>query len=1605
MSSNASERRALCFAELDAAIERHLPGEPGRVLSAFARRFHAQTPVEDLEGRNPDDLYGAIAGIKNLLERRDAQKPLIEVFNPQIDQHGWLSSHTIAQIHHPDMPFIVDSFLMALSRHDLILHDMHNVVLRVERADDHSFLGILEEGGSKEVIIHAEIDRLDRGEFPDFVADLEATLADVRATVSDFRPMRARVEEMLAVLERSPPPRPQEEVTEAAAFLRWLLDDNFCFLGARGFEVLELPEGQTMRQVAGSELGILRNRARPSRPRRIADMKSSTRDFLLEPRVLHFSKSGTRSRVHRPAYPDYIAIKHFDADGNVVGESGILGLYTSVVYQELPQRIPILRQRVATVLAWSGYDLDGFDGKVLKQVLATYPRDELFQTEPEELYQIALGITRNHERNQVQVFVRQDRYGLFFSCLVYTPREIYNTALREQIQAVLTEELRAIDAEFTSYFSESVLIRTHFMLRVDPDVDVQWDAQRIEQRIRALARNWSDGLRDALIQEQGETLARSLLIRYGRAFPSGYREAFDARMAVYDIGHMEKLRNAGDLVMRLYRRLEDGPDQLRLKVFYCGPFLPLSDTLPLLENMGVRVQEQYPYAIDRRDSHERSHDGRSEPLPVTIYDFALRFEQELDLNEVGDLFEETFVRTWRGDNDNDHLNRLVLTAGIPWRDVVMLRAYGRYMKQIRFPFSQDFIADTLVRHAALITLLVDYFYALHDPERDSYSEALRGEILEALDAIPSLTEDRVLRRYLDLMDATLRTNFFQLDAQGQPKRQLSFKLRTAAIADIPKPQLPFEIYVFAPEVEGVHLRSGPIARGGLRWSDRQEDYRTEVLGLVKAQQVKNAVIVPEGAKGGFVIRQSTEGLDRDALQQLGKACYSCFIRGLLDITDNRVEGRIVPPARVRRHDGDDPYLVVAADKGTATFSDIANAIAAEYDFWLGDAFASGGSQGYDHKKMGITARGAWVSVQRHFLERDIDVQRDPVTVLGIGDMSGDVFGNGLLLSESILLVAAFNHQHIFIDPEPDAAASFRERQRLFALPRSSWADYESSLISAGGGVFARQQKSIVVSAAMRKRFSIRQERMAPDELIHALLRSPVDLIWNGGIGTYIKAGSETHAEVGDKANDGLRINGSELTCKVVGEGGNLGLTQLARVEAALAGVSLNTDFIDNAGGVDCSDHEVNIKILLAEVLAAGDLTLKQRNAFLEQMTDEVGELVLANNARQTQALSIAERHCGERMSEYLRFLHRMESEQDLDREQEYLPSDALLADRQRAGQSLTRPELSVLLSYSRIFIKERLVDSDIATDPEVAGFVEHEFPASFTARFKEQLSSHYLYSNIVATQVANDLVNHFGITCVTHLQEYMGGDTAEVVRALLIVRGAFDIPELFERLEALRGEIPMSLQLELMVELMRLGRRGGRWFLRHRRGRLAVREQIAFYAPRIVELRQARRALPNTGIHPDEVAQVQRLLSAGLPESLAEITAHATQAVEDLSIIDSAERGDHGVATTAGLYSELAARLDQPAVAAILMRIKPQNLWQAMERDALLDDMVSHTCTLTSHVLAAPGMPSGLAWLDAHPTFEGDWQTIVAELLREGSADFSMYSMALRKLGDLLRSL
>jgi glutamate dehydrogenase len=1582
-------------------VRTYLEGEEARRLEAFADTFHAATLEEEFEGRNPEDVYGALMSVWRLCEPAPREAPEVRVFNPSLDTDGWVSTHTIAQIRHRDAPFIVDSFLMALARRDLTLHAMHNVVLNARRRDDGHLLDLDGDAASAEVVIHAEIDRLDPDEFGAFETDLVETLGDVRAVVGDFNSMRTRVEALVEALDGTAACIDAEERDESRAFLEWLLDDNFTFLGYREFSIDDEDGDRVVRQVAGSELGVLARRGRPASERRLGAMAETTRAFLLEPRLLQFSKGGTRSKVHRPAWPDYIAVKRFDAEGRVIGEAGITGLYTSNVYMESPWEIPLLRRRVQAVVAASGFAPNGFDGKVLRQVLATYPRDELFQSSDGELFDTTLRITRNHERNRLQVFVREGRYGMFFSCLVYTPREIYTTALRAGVQRILTEELGASDAEFTSYFSESVLIRTHFVLRVDPGQARSWDPARIDARVRALARNWDDDLRDALVAEYGESRARGLFHHYRHAFGPGYRERFDARMAVYDVGHLERLVGSHDgsgredLVMRLYRHPEDAATRLRLKVYHAGEVLPLSDLLPLLENLGVRMQGQRPFTV-------RPHDASG--AVRSIYDFTLEHARALDLGAVGGTFEDAFMRVWRGDANNDDFNRLVLAAGLGWRDVALLRAYARYMKQIRFPLGERFIADTLVRHAELTRGLVRYFRQRHDPAlAGEEGEAVRAELLERLEAIPSLNEDRILRYYLDLVDVTLRTNFFQRDADGAPKRHLSFKLASGRLPGVPKPALPYEIFVCAPDMEGVHLRSGPIARGGLRWSDRVEDYRTEVLGLVKAQQVKNAVIVPQGAKGGFVITAGTDGLGRDERHALGVACYSTFIRGLLDLTDNRVAGEVVPPADVRRHDGDDPYLVVAADKGTATFSDIANGIAAEYGFWFGDAFASGGSRGYDHKKMGITARGAWVSVQRHFRESGVDVQRDRITVLGIGDMSGDVFGNGMLQSESIAVVAAFNHLHVFVDPDPDLAASHAERQRLFALPRSGWGDYDRSLISAGGGVFSRQAKSIEVSAQMRETFGLAAERMTPDELVHALLKAPVDLIWNGGIGTYVKAGTETHADAGDKANDAVRVDGSELRCRVFGEGGNLGLTQRGRVEAALAGVALNTDFIDNSGGVDCSDHEVNIKLLLGEVMAAGDLTTKQRNALLEAMTDDVATLVLANNYRQAQALALIERHARGRVGEYQRFVARMEAEQGLDRSLEELPEADALAERVRGGGHLTRPELAVLLAYAKAYVKERLVGTEIVADPHAQAFGLTEFPELFNARFADRFGEHYVHEHIVATQLANDVVHHMGVTFVVHVQEYTGASVEEVVRAWLVVREVFAIDGRFRLIEGLDA-VPAETRDALMLSIMRLGRRASRWFLRHRRDKLDPRTLVDAFAEPVAKLtRTWVRAAGRTRVA-GQSDHHDALLAEGVPADLAALGTGADNQVASLAIIDAAQHVDCAPERVGPIYLELATRLRLDVLSAAIGRLEPHSLWQAMERDALLDDLITHTGVLCRSVLQAAD--GGLQdWLDGHGDFVADWERIGAEVLREEGGDFSMYAMAVRKLGDLLRTL
>ncbi|MEQ8485948.1 MAG: NAD-glutamate dehydrogenase [Pseudomonadales bacterium] len=1576
------------------AVAERLDGDDP-LLMEFVRLWWSRIPEDDLLPRSAaNDSAASIAAWREF-RSRDPEATQIKVTNPSPARDGWHSSHTVVTVMTPDMPFVTDSVLMALSHDGLVTHHLGNVVLSTQRSDSGTVEAISNDRSwpIREVFIYAEIDRIGEEEVEALHKRLSAALADVRAAVSDFAAIKAVLTDLTEALRSAPPPLPPDDVAEALGFLEWLSQNNFTFLGYRSFDYRD----DLIRQDDARVLGVIRNR-RTATPRPLSGQRDRVQAFLLEPSVLAFSQSGTRSRVHRPAYPDYIGVRKFDADGRVIGEHGFLGLYTSRVYLERPERIPVVRRKVARVLERSGLDPAGFDGKVLSQVLATYPKDELFQISEDELFQTAMGITYIHERRRTRLFVRHDPYGLFVHCLIYLPRDRYSTQARLRIQEILVEAYQAQDAEFEPFFSESILVRLQINLRITPGARPEADPKALEARLVAVTRDWNADFQDALESRFGESRSRHVAREYALAFPAGYRERYDIATAVEDLDVIESLSSERVLASYFYRRPEDGADRAHLKLFHLGPSLVLSDVVATLENMGLRIHSEHPYHIERA----------TEPS-AALLDFDLELPQPLDLDGTGKRFNEAFGQIWRGDADNDRYNRLLLAAGLDWRQIQVLRTYARYLKQIRFGFSQQFISDTLCRYADIAADLVRYFETRFAPAADAAANAaanadedaaaIEQRLVEAFDQVALLNEDRILRRYLALMQATLRTNHFRTDAQGRHRPFLSIKLKPGLIDDVPRPVPAFEIFVSSPQMEGVHLRGGPIARGGLRWSDRAEDYRTEVLGLVKAQTVKNAVIVPTGAKGGFIVRHPSD--DRATFRTQGIACYQDFIRGLLDLTDNVVDGTLVHPDSVRCHDGEDPYLVVAADKGTATFSDTANAVAGEYGFWLGDAFASGGSNGYDHKQMGITARGGWVSVQRHFAERGIDVQSDPVTVLGIGDMSGDVFGNGMLLSRSILLVAAFNHQHVFLDPNPDAAAAFAERERLFGTPGSSWADYDQGLLSAGGGVHARSAKSISLTSEVRDRFGIDRERMSPDELISALLRSPVDLIWNGGIGTYVKAAAETHAEVGDRANDAVRVDAEALQAAVIGEGGNLGVTQRGRVAFALAGGAINTDFIDNSGGVDCSDHEVNIKIALDRLVMEGDLTAKHRNELLREMADEVAELVLTNNFRQAQLLSLAARQVRDHPMEYQRFIGLMEAQEQLDRTLEGLPTDELLQERVARGELLTRPELAVLMAFAKTHIKNALNRSSIADDADVRPCIYEPFPRLLETRHGAAIDAHRLAAQIVATQLANDVVHHMGITFVTHLMEFVGASVEDTVRAYLVAAECFGLRERFRQIEALPG-VDAHTRLEALEELVWLGRRATRWLLRHERGNLHVGALVARYRNAIEALRGERDALSSASVQARRQQRLQRLLDHGVPADTADQLTGSADLSSALTVIAAAHASGVEPAELLCTYADLGRELDFPWLVDRLAAFPPTSYWQVIERDSLIDDLVMERGRLAAQVQQQGGGDVA-AWLAGRTAFADAWRRAVELIQHAATADFSLYAVTCRKLIDLGR--
>ncbi|MCX7892319.1 MAG: NAD-glutamate dehydrogenase [Burkholderiales bacterium] len=1610
MQSGTDPRLAERIAAVVALVKARIadPIESARVLR-FVREYFVGADPDDLAERQSADLYGAALSHYRLAAQRAPGTAKVRVFNPRAEEHGWQSRHTVVAIANDDMPFLVDSTTMEIARHGLTLHFIVHPIFSVNRARDGRLTDIAPRaeplpGGRPESFILMEVDRIAGAAGLEALArDLARVLADVRTVVADWQAMRAKVGEALAEAERRAPPLPAEDLAEGRAFLAWLADNHFTFLGYRCHDLVVRDGEDALRVVPGSGLGILRETEAERLSASFALLPPEVRAAARRREFLVVTQANSRSTVHRPGFLDYVGVKRFDDRGEVVGEHRFLGLYTSSAYNDRPAEIPLLRRKVAAVTERAGLAPGSHAAKALAHILDTYPRDELFQIGEDDLFRIATGILALGERPRFRLFVRRDPFERFVACLAYAPREHYNTELRQRWQAILTEAFDGVSSDFSVLFSESVLARILITVRTRPGAIPAVDVRELERRLAAAGRRWEDDLRDALVERLGEARGHELFAAYRAAFPAAYREDVPARAAVADIEAMAALAGEGAIALNLYRPPEADHRVLRFKLLRSGGAVPLSDSLPMLERMGLKVVEERPYRI-----------VPAQGAAVWIHDFGLEVggEEAVDADAVGELFEEAFAAVFRGEIESDDFNRLVLAARLPARDITVLRAYARYLRQTAFPLSQSFVEATLAAHPALARRLVELFRLRFDPARaDGAWEAEAGAIAAALDAVENLSEDRVLRQLLALVLATTRTNFFRSGAEGTPRSFLSFKLDPARIPGLPEPRPMFEIFVYSPRFEGVHLRGGKVARGGLRWSDRPEDFRTEVLGLVKAQMVKNAIIVPVGSKGGFVVKRGNPA-DREAWLAEGVACYRDYLRGLLDLTDNLVAGKVVPPRDVRRHDGDDPYLVVAADKGTATFSDHANAVAREYGFWLDDAFASGGSAGYDHKAMGITARGAWESVKRHFREMGVDVQTTDFTVAGIGDMSGDVFGNGMLLSRHIRLVAAFDHRHVFIDPDPDAAASFAERERLFRLPRSSWADYDPALISRGGGVWPRSAKSIPLSPEAQRALGVAAASLTPAELVSAILRAPVDLLYNGGIGTYVKASAESHAEVGDRANDAVRVNGRELRCRAVAEGGNLGFTQRGRIEYAREGRGgeggrIYTDAIDNSAGVDTSDHEVNIKILLGLAVADGELTVRQRDALLAQMADEVARLVLRDNYFQTQSLSIAGRLERELLESQARFIRFLERAGRLKRALEFLPDEEEIAARAARGIGLSAPENAVLLAYSKMWLYDELLASPLPDEPWVAAALARYFPEALRGRFAGYMPRHPLRREIVATHVVNSMVNRVGATFVHRLADSTGAAPADVVRAYLLAREVFGAVSAWAQIEALDNRVADEVQARMVIRLGRLLVRATTWFLRWRGLAGDMAATIARLAPAAEALARSLPGLLDADAR-EEVARVaEGLTAAGVPAALAERVALAEPVFAALDIAEVAAETGRSREAVARVHFALAERFGFAWLRGRIGQLPGTGHWQALAKSALRDELAALARSLTAAVGAAArddDAPEALIarWAARNEAALARADRLLAELRAAPAADLAMLSVAIAELRGLL---
>jgi len=1586
-------------------IREELPGERASTLAEFVRQYYHWVPDADLAGREPEDLYGAALAHWNFARRRGPGEAKVRVYNPNRERDGWSSPHSVIDIVSDDMPFVVDSVTMELARQgytiDLVIHP----VIAVRRDHDGQLIDVLApsdaaDDGISESVLHAEVVREPDLERLEHLGEhVERALEDVAAAVGDWEPMRARALELAHELEHTPPGVGPAESEEVRAFLEWVADDHFTFLGYREYDLTVDGESSSLDARPETALGILRRR-HSTAPKALTAKGAA---LAASPHVLVLTKANSRSTVHRPAYLDYIGVKRLDAAGKVTGERRFLGLYTRTAYRASPREIPLLRGKVASVLERAGFQPTSHDAKALMEILETYPRDALFQISTDDLFAVAMGLLGLGERQRVRLFAWEDPLDRFVSCLVTIPRDRFNTENRERIGRILLEAFGGTQLDWSLQLSESLLVRVHYIIRCATGVPHDYDVADIEARLVRATRAWSDELRQALISAYGEGQGVRLFRRYLAAFPTAYRSDWGAAAAVQDIDRIEHLESRGGTIIDLYRRKDDRGDAIRCKL-YSAAGVSLSEVLPTFEHMGTRVVDERPYQITPQGSD-----------PAWVYDFGLRADAE-NVERVREAFEDVFLAARRGQLEDDRLNGLVLAAALTGRQIVVLRAIARYLRQAGIAYSDAYMERTLLAHPDIARLIVMLFVARFDP--DGVNEERAGQLARtlemAIDGVASLDEDRILRGFLSVVGAMLRTNHFRLDIDDEPPDYLSFKVEPADIQLLPRPRPRFEVFVYSPRFEAVHLRGGNVARGGIRWSDRREDFRTEVLGLMKAQMVKNALIVPVGAKGGFVLKRPGGDGGQDPRAE-AIACFRTFLSGLLDITDNIAGGKVVSPDRVVRYDGDDTYLVVAPDKGTATFSDIANEVSADYGYWLGDAFASGGSHGYDHKQMGITARGAWESVKRHFRELGIDVQSTDFTAVGIGDMSGDVFGNAMLLSPHTRLVAAFDHRHVFLDPDPDAETGFAERRRLFELERSSWSDYQESLISQGGGVYERTEKSIPISDEVKAALAIEADELSPQELIKAILRAPVDLLFNGGIGTYVKASDEAQADAGDKANDAVRVNASELRCRVVGEGGNLGFTQRGRIEYALhggtehAGGRINTDSIDNVAGVNTSDHEVNIKILLDSLVARGEMQEDERNQLLVEMTDAVADQVIYASYTQTEAISLALAQAKPMIDVHARLIRRLEQVAGLDRELEFLPSDEAISDRKAAHQGLVGPEIAIVMAYCKIHLYARLLDSDLPQDDYLAHDLERYFPPPLPGRYAEQMRRHRLRREIVATVVANQLVDRAGTTFAFRLGEETGASPYTLARGFAVAREVFEMRSFWDAVEGLDNKVDAQVQLRMLLTGRALVERATRWLAREDGGRVPIEEAVRRFRPGAELLSSAIPEILDGADREGFETRRAELADAGVPADLAARVAAMPSLPPLFDIVAVGEETGRDLQDVVVTHFALASRVQLGWQRDRIYELPRGNRWQALSRAALRDDLQSAHRELTRQVLesAGPGEEAEeavKAWAERNEDQLERCLSVLADIRASRTYDNTTLPVALREVRALIRA-